>query len=208
VPILVPRLGSAARPYLEPKRRPRLRGAASVAAGILAVGVTVAACNSGPPRPGATAGSTTTVVRPLTGGSTQRAEQVAYSSCMRSHGVPNFPDPGGNQKRAVESALEAVSNSQAQAAQNTCGRLVPAGVWPGGAVQTITAQQQQDYLNAAACMRSHGITGFPDPTFPGGTVDLNIPSSIDQNSTQFIQAAQTCSKLIPTGLPYSNGTGG
>jgi hypothetical protein len=52
-------------------------------------------------------------------------------------------------------------------------------------------------------MRSHGITNFPDPTFPGGHVQGAIPSSIDTKSRQFTQAAQTCAKLIPAGLPDS-----
>jgi hypothetical protein len=52
-------------------------------------------------------------------------------------------------------------------------------------------------------MRSHGITNFPDPTFPGGRVNLPIPASIDTKSVQFTQAAQTCIKLIPAGLPGS-----
>ena len=50
-------------------------------------------------------------------------------------------------------------------------------------------------------MRSRGITGFPDPTFPGGRLNLQIPSSIDTTSRQFTQAAQTCTRLIPAGLP-------
>jgi hypothetical protein len=73
--------------------------------------------------------------------------------------------------------------------------------------QTITAQDQQDYLKAAACLRSHGITNFPDPTFSDGTVKFDIPSSIDTHSTQFIPAAQICAKLIPAGLPYSKPEG-
>ncbi len=52
-------------------------------------------------------------------------------------------------------------------------------------------------------MRSHGFTDFPDPAFSNGNVNLQIPSTIDTQSTQFTQAAQTCTKLIPAGLPYS-----
>jgi hypothetical protein len=52
-------------------------------------------------------------------------------------------------------------------------------------------------------MRSHVISGFPDPTFSGGNVNFAIPSSLDTNSVPFNQALQTCRKLIPSGLPYS-----
>jgi hypothetical protein len=89
------------------------------------------------------------------------------------------------------------------AATNACANLNPAG--QGG--PTLTAQEQRDYLKAAACMRSRGITNFPDPTFPGGRVNLSIPSSIDTKSRQFTQAEQTCTRLIPAGLPYSGNSG-
>src|ERR1700733_2624865 len=48
---------------------------------------------------------------------------LAYARCMRSNGVPNFPDPtgsGGANKTAIVSALKAVSNSRDQAAQTAC----------------------------------------------------------------------------------------
>jgi hypothetical protein len=191
--------------------RRRLRRAAVMAGGVLAVGVVVAACGGGPSTPGVATGSTTTTASPSAGGSTQRAGLLAYSSCMRSHGVPNFPDPtssGGIPKQGVVSALQAVSKSQVTAAQTACQHLLPAGGLSGQTVQPITAQDQQYYLNAVACMRAHGITNFPDPVFSGGGVSFSIGhSGIDTNSPQFIQANQTCRKLIPAGLPDS-GSGG
>jgi hypothetical protein len=131
---------------------------------------------------------------------------------MRSHGVPNFPDPagsGGIPKEGVIRAQAAVSSSQAEAAQNACVDLLPAGgSLSGQPSHTVTAQQQQYYLHTAACMRSHGITNFPDPAFSGGSVSFPIPASIDTTSRGFTQARQTCTKLIPAGLPYSSGSGG
>jgi hypothetical protein len=121
---------------------------------------------------------------------------------VRSHGVPGFPDPGSNgqiPKDAVIRAFSRLSNSRAMAATNACANLNPAGQGS----PTLTTQEQQDYLRAAACMRSHGITGFPDPTFPGGRVNFHEPSSIHTKSRQFTQAARTCIRLIPAGLPYS-----
>jgi hypothetical protein len=130
---------------------------------------------------------------------------------MRSHGVPSFPDPTGNggiPKDDVIRAFRAVSNAQAQAAPNECAHLLPAGgSLSGQATQAVPTQDQQDYLKAAACMRSHGITNFPDPIFSGGNVNFPISSNINSNSTQFNQARQTCQKLIPAGLPDS-GSGG
>ena len=51
---------------------------------------------------------------------------VAYSACVRSHGVPNYPDPGsdGNLPKGSVQAF-GVSNSQHQAAQRACRHLLP-----------------------------------------------------------------------------------
>jgi hypothetical protein len=58
-------------------------------------------------------------------------------------------------------------------------------------------------------MRSHGITSFPDPVFSSGGVSFPSPlSNIDTSSPQFIQARQTCQRLIPAGLPYSGSESG
>jgi hypothetical protein len=69
---------------------------------------------------------------------------------------------------------------------------------------TITPADQTDYAKAASCMRSHGVTDFPDPTFENNTVTFNIPPNIDPNSPQAKTAEAICVSLIPPGLPYSN----
>jgi hypothetical protein len=179
---------------------PRRARAAGVIAVMAAAAVLAAACGGSPSSTGS-GGSRTA------GGSANSSSAVAYSRCVRAHGVPNFPDPGSNgqiPKEAVVRALREVSDSRAKAATNACANLNPAGQGS----PTLTAQEQQDYLRVAACMRSHGITNFPDPTFPGGHLNLpHIPSSIDTKSRQVTQAAQTCTKLIPAGLPYSGDSG-
>lgn len=91
---------------------------------------------------------------------------------------------------------------------------LPPGTLPPGAQpnenggqtssHTIAPADQTDYLKSAACMRSHGVPDFPDPTFQNNTVTFNIPPSIDPNSAQAKAAEASCVKLIPPGLPYSN----
>ena len=180
---------------------PRRARVAAVITLMAAAALLTAACSGSPSSTGS-GGSLTA------GGSANSSSAVAYSRCVRGHGVPNFPDPDSNgqiPKEAVVPALREVGDSRAKAATNACTNLNPAGQES----PTLTAREQQDYLRAAACMRSHGITNFPDPTFPGGHVNLpQIPSSIDISSTQFAQARQTCEKLIPAGLPYSRSGGG
>ena len=158
----------------------------------MAAALLAAACGGSPSSTGS-GGSANT-------GGSANSQGLAYSRCVRSHGVPGFPDPDSNgqiPKEAAVRALRGVSDSLAMAATNACANLNPAGQES----PTLTAQEQHDYLKAAACMRSHGITNFPDPTFPGGRVNLSIPSGIDTKSRQFTRAAQTCTKLIPAGLP-------
>jgi hypothetical protein len=197
---------------LEKRRRPRLRGAALMTAGILAAGAALAACGGDPSTPGAATGSPATAASPPAGGSTQATGLLAYSSCVRSHGVPNFPDPASSGGIPKETGPQlGVSYSQLQAAQSACQRLIPPGEsLSGQPIQTITAQQQQYYLKGAACMRTHGITNFPEPTFQNGQVEFPMLSHlVDLNSPQFTRAYHICQKLIPPGLPDSgSGDGG
>lgn len=130
---------------------------------------------------------------------------------MRSHGMVKFPDPnssGGIPKEAPQQL--GVSTSQLQEAQHACLHLLPAGQsLSGQASQTVTAQDQQDYLKAAACMRSHGIANFPEPSFSNGQVEFpKLAHLVDLNSPLVARAYHVCQKLIPAGLPYSSGSGG
>jgi hypothetical protein len=143
------------------------------------------------------ASSTAATTAPPTG-------PVAFSVCMRSHGVTGFPDPDGSGEFHGDTLKNVrVAGSLLRAAQARCDHLLPNGVVPLAPAYTITPADQRDYLKAAACMRRHGFPDFPDPTFEGNNVTPNIPSNIDENSPQFKSAAATCQKLIPPGLPYS-----
>lgn len=130
-----------------------------------------------------------------------RSGALAFARCMRSHGIPGWPDPysnGGFDK----SKLRALGVSPARI-RSIEERSCNYDFQNGNQGQTITPAEQADYLRAAACMRSHGFPGFPDPTFPNASVRVNIPPAIDQSSSQFRNAATICTRLIPAGLPYS-----
>ena len=65
----------------------------------------------------------------------------------------------------------------------------------GGQTDPNQAQAQQDTLNFARCMRSHGITSFPD--------DLhfqNVPG-INPSSPAFRTAQTACQHLLPVKSP-------
>lgn len=186
---------------------PPLPKAAVLVALLLPCAALLAACGSSPSTASVANDSASTAsAHASRGGATQARGLVAYASCMRSHGVVHFPDPDGSgeiPKSLVIPAARDVSIARWRAAGDACSHLLPAGGLSGHDNPTITARDERDYLRAAACMRSHGFSNFPDPTFSNGTVNLAIPSSIDTHSAAFTRAAQTCRRLIPRGLPYN-----
>jgi hypothetical protein len=163
----------------------------------LACAVAVAACGSSSP---SSPGSSTKDA----GKGYSRA--LAFSKCMRSHGVSNFPDPtggGGGIHIRIGGAVNPRSPGF-QSAQSSCRHLLPGG-GPGSGPPSAQAHAQ--LLKISECMRAHGISDFPDPTSgsppaPGngqysavigrGGYFLAIPSSIDMNSPAFKQAAKAC----------------
>ncbi len=133
------------------------------------------------------------------------SQAVAYSACMQAHGVPNFPDPqistsGGEVKVAVRVTPGIAGNPKFKSAQQACGKLLPGGGPGEGSNQQISPREQSQYLKAAACIRSHGIPSFPDPTFSGGGVHIPHVAGLDLHSPQVRAAEEACQSLIPGGL--------
>jgi hypothetical protein len=64
-----------------------------------------------------------------TGNKVQQNESafLQHARCMRSHGVPNYPDPnpGVNPRTALQQAGINVNSPQVQAASRVCDRLLP-----------------------------------------------------------------------------------
>lgn len=122
------------------------------------------------------------------------AKALKFSQCMRSHGVPNFPDPSGSGAISITPASGINPRSQQfQQAQTTCAkRLSIAGGTPSPAQQ---ARALAAALKFSQCMRSHGVPTFPDPqTGNGGGITLKLdPSSgIDPSSPVFQSAQKAC----------------
>jgi hypothetical protein len=127
------------------------------------------------------------------------ARALQFASCMRTHGVPNFPDPGANgsggmlvQASPNGTKVNGVSvNGPAfQSAMQACRSKLP----NGGKPRQLSAARRQQMLQFSQCMRAHGISGFPDPTFGGGGVQLQLSKSggIDPNSPAFQAAQKAC----------------
>jgi hypothetical protein len=136
-------------------------------------------------------------------GAPSQQQMVAYSQCMRSHGVPEFPEPTeGHLLIRTSNHNGHVSgvdprSAQFQAAQKICGKLLPSGGTPSPAQQ---AKMQEQALRFSQCMRTHGVPNFPDPQFrSGGRVSLKIgggPGRIDLNSPQFQTAQKACQSTM------------
>ena len=107
---------------------------------------------------------------------------------MRSHGVPDFPDPtsaGGFEMNPSNSP----SLQGHQSARAACGHLYPneGKATPDPAQQ---AQQQRQGLVFAACMRRHGFPNFPDDW--SGNVGQLISAGIDPSSPQLNAGLTKC----------------
>ena len=108
------------------------------------------------------------------GDSSSSPSAVAYSGCMRSHGVPNYPDPRDGQLPKGGAQAFGVSSSVFSAAQTACHDLLPdAGSFQEQASQctlsgdcppAVVQQMMTIDLKFAQCMRSHGVPNWPDPT--------------------------------------------
>ena len=171
------------------------------AAAAVALGVTLAACSGGSKSPTVSAvgsPSTTTTAAAAGGpgksGVSPLAEAVAYSQCIRSHGVPNFPDPVQTPSGGYGYRTAGIDPNSAafQGALRACKALPSPWNSTG---EELSAAQQQAWLNWAQCIRAHGVPDFPDPTFSGSEVH---DSGVGSNSAQLQSAMDACKSQIPS----------
>jgi hypothetical protein len=169
---------------------------ATVVIAAIGLALLAAACGGGSSNPGVAAVGATTASATTTSasGSTHESSALAFSHCMRSHGVPNFPDP--NPQGDFPQFDLGVPKLTAKAADSACKHFLSSG-------GTGTPQQRQQKfafaLKVAGCLRAHGYPNFPDPTSSGQTV----PPGIKTDSPQFQAAETNCEKQArkALGLP-------
>ncbi len=84
-----------------------------------------------------------------------------------------------------------------------CGSSASAGTGAGGSGNTAASAQQA--VKFAQCMRSNGVSNFPDPNGSGKlTIDaVANGSSVNTNSPAFKQAISACKDLEPAGFTGS-----
>lgn len=145
----------------------------------------------------ASGGSEGGAVRLAVGGSVE--QMTDYAACMRSNGVPDFPDPNAQGQLSFAFAGFDPRSAQFQHAQQTCQKDLPKDNAPSPALQT---QARQQSLAFSACMRSHGVPNFPDPQFGSNgqaAIRISPSSGIDPQSSQFQAAQQACRNDTPGG---------
>jgi hypothetical protein len=203
-------MNDSTRVIRRPRRaRPRSARATAAIIATAALALLAAACSSGPSSTGGSPGAR---------GSAGSPSAVAYSACMRSQGIPNYPDPDSSGQLPKGDAQQfGVSTSQYQAAQQTCRHLLP----------TVGSLHQQEYqcmqnsdcsqalvqqmlgadLKLARCMRSHGVPNFPDPTTDSNGPVFNITkagiSDAASHTHQFEAKLTECGRLVGGNAPES-----
>lgn len=137
--------------------------------------------------------------------------RVAFSACMRAHGVSSYPDPDSSGALPKVGLRQlGVSSGQFQSAQAACRHLLPAG----GSLQQQEVQCAQngdcspsllrEWLTAARrlarCMRSHGMPRFPDPTADSSGVVFDISrvgiSDAESHSPHFMHELDVCGRIV------------
>src|SRR5579859_497559 len=123
--------------------------------------------------------------------------QLAH--CIRSHGMPGWPDPIINPLTSApdwpQSAPRLPANIQ-QACQSIANRLPP----DAQESQPPTPASMQALVRFARCMRSHGVPNWPDPNALG-----EFPMTT-QMAGQFKggdrKATGACIHYVPGGSQY------
>ena len=119
-----------------------------------------------------------------------RPAGLEFATCMRTHGVPSFPDPQTSGAIQIPVALAKNPSPAFTSAMQACKYLVPADTAP----PVASASQKAAAVKLAQCMREHGVPNYPDPTYQDGH---EIPPGIadpalNPASPAFGAASKTC----------------
>ena len=178
----------------------------------VALAAVLAACSS----PAASADGVVSLATSAPGGSAapsasaESPEQAMldYAQCMRDHGI-DMPDPvfnsngdGGGTVTQQGPNLDPKSQPGFQAAEDACKHFME-DVKRSAGGKPMTAEEQQAFLDFAACMREHGVD-MADPTFEGGGVSIQIGGpgpkdggiKIDPQSPAFAAAQTACQHFL------------
>jgi hypothetical protein len=134
-------------------------------------------------------------------------EQAAYrfAGCMRQHGVPSFPDPqpvtndgGPGLRQDLPPGLK--GSPAFETARKDCAGILPEiNNSDSGENAQAGHQRELGLLSFADCMRSHGVSNFPDPNTQGQiSVETLAADGVNIHLPYVINAAVAC-------IPASHG---
>jgi hypothetical protein len=173
----------------------RTRCGGLAAAVLVSVGVLAAGCSSGSSGPGVASSASASPSSSAAAAASGAGEALEYAACMRSHGVPDFPDPtvknGAVGFDITPGGGVDPSSPQYQAAIQACSSLRGGGTSNSGSSANLAKE-----LKFAQCMRTHGVPDFPDPNKHGG---FSGTSTINPQSATFQNAQSTCMQLSGLG---------
>ncbi len=175
----------------------------------LAATTIIAACGSSSPtvaNSSATASSRPSGSSSSSGsGSSSTGSALPFSKCMRANGVPNFPDLSNNRMR-IEASGQTISVNGVSvsvraftAARQKCEKYMPHA--SGTPTPAQAAQEHQQDLKFASCMRTHGVPNYPDPkviSSSNGNQTAYLPG-INPSAPAFQTAAKACGGFNPKG---------
>jgi len=164
---------------------------------IAATGLALLICGCG----GGGSSSTTSA------GSAKASAALAFSECMRSHGVSSFPDPNSSGEIPKNEVVPLASSPQFRVAQTACQHVLP-NTNPPRSTQAEVQAALDGMVRFAGCMRSRGVQQWPDPTIdrhhpndPRPVFDLH--SSVDPTAPQISTDMDECQHLMPQSTsPY------
>jgi hypothetical protein len=138
------------------------------------------------------------------------ADAYKHAACMRSHGLPDFPDPqivNTPTTHQIRQALPlAVASSPGfKAAQEACKGIIPGPKNEAPAQQASEQRAHAQYLLAfAQCLRAHGIAGFPDPNAQGQlTLAMIHAAGVDLQAPSILPAARACVGITHGAITYA-----
>jgi DNA-binding LacI/PurR family transcriptional regulator len=183
------------------RRRRRLYLAGLVGALALALGVVACTGGGGKTRGVASLGSSGQPTATTASSSNDRQMALNWARCMRQHGI-NLPDPQFSGDNIIQQLpARAVRNSaKFKAAEQACKRYLP----NGGQPSPPSAQERQQALAFARCMRQHGID-IPDPQITANGIDQPLPRRMARDDPRLTAAEQACHQYGSLGPPKPGG---
>ena len=128
------------------------------------------------------------------------ASALAFSHCMRDHGLSQFPDPDSNGALPKIGPRQlGVSSSRFQVAQAACAYLLQ----PSGSQMQQTLDGMRDF---ARCMRNNGVSNWPDPTLDSdGQAVFDLRGRINPDEPAATRTSDQCAHLLRP-APGQDGT--